>query len=380
MAAVTGNTSVTVTGTDGGSFANAAIGSSSITVIGTVNAEFHYAVIGDSSITIVDNPTALLLGGYGSTNITAYSEAFSGAEGTIGNFHTEFSGTGITDEDAVGTIGNFDTEFVGTGAEYGTIGNFKTTFSGTATGTDVVTTTTGTGLIGNFQSALSGTGGEYGLIGNFASSFSGVGSDIGVITGTIGNFGSVLSGTANGYNAIVGTIGNFGNGTFYADGTIGNFASTFSGTATFTPVTPQTYALVMNINTNAVTRYTNYGFIKIVTINWHYYGVKADGLYLLEGTTDSGTAIDGNITTKEFDFGTNQSKNVSYIYLDSDTTETITPYIDTVTGTAQSSQYSGRRVRLGRGTRGRYWKFKISTIQKLQGVEFMPDLLQRKVK
>lgn len=139
-------------------------------------------------------------------------------------------------------------------------------------------------------------------------------------------------------------------------------------------------ATVMNIANNAVTRYTGFAFDHIIKVDVNYIGVKSTGLYLLEGITDDGSEIDSYIVTKETDFGTTQSKNVSYVYLDSDTTETITPYIDTVIGTAQSSQFSGRRVRLGRGARGRYWRFKISGIQKLQGIEFMPDLLQRKVK
>ncbi len=43
--------------------------------------------------------------------------------------------------------------------------------------------------------------------------------------------------------------------------------------------------------TPEVTHYTNFPFTQIVRYKNSYYGVAADGLYLLEGTTDNGTAI-----------------------------------------------------------------------------------------
>ena len=42
---------------------------------------------------------------------------------------------------------------------------------------------------------------------------------------------------------------------------------------------------------NEVTRYTNFPFTHIIRHKNSYYGVNSSGLYLLEGTTDNGTAI-----------------------------------------------------------------------------------------
>ena len=139
-------------------------------------------------------------------------------------------------------------------------------------------------------------------------------------------------------------------------------------------------AYVMNVHTQESTKYSNFGFMHIINIGNKPYGVKADGLYLLEGTTDNGVAINGSATTKETDFGTFQSKNVPTAYLNSDTLTTITPIVDAVTHPAYSSTFGGRKTLIARGITGRYWKFKIDGIQQVEGVEFLPETRQRRVK
>jgi len=136
----------------------------------------------------------------------------------------------------------------------------------------------------------------------------------------------------------------------------------------------------MNVHTQESTKYSNFGFLHIINIGNKPYGVKADGLYLLEGTTDNGVAINGSATTKETDFGVFQSKNVPTVYLNSDTLTTITPTVDAVTYSAYSSTFGGRKTLIARGITGRYWKFKIDGIQQVEGVEFLPENRQRRVK
>lgn len=139
-------------------------------------------------------------------------------------------------------------------------------------------------------------------------------------------------------------------------------------------------AYVMNVHTQESTKYSNFGFLHIVNIGGKPYGVKADGLYLLEGTTDYGVAINGTVSTKETDFGSFHSKNVPTVYLNSDTLTTITPIVDAVTHPAYSSTFGGRKTLIARGVTGRYWRFKIDGIQQLEGVEFLPETRQKRVK
>lgn len=140
-------------------------------------------------------------------------------------------------------------------------------------------------------------------------------------------------------------------------------------------------AYVMNILTNEVTRYTEYPFFHIAKIGSNYYGINENGLYLI----DHNTLVGGSIRTADTDFADDgfsgfQSKNVSFAYLNSDTQTTVTPYVDGAKKTGQKTHFSGRRVVLGRGNRGRYWSFKIDNIQALQGIEYTPDKLSRRVK
>jgi hypothetical protein len=136
----------------------------------------------------------------------------------------------------------------------------------------------------------------------------------------------------------------------------------------------------MNILNNQVSRYTNYPFSHIVTVADKQYGVAADGLYLLDGTLDGTQEIASSITTKETDFGIFQSKNVPYVYLNGDDTYTVTPIVDGNNKPSVRSAFKGRKAHPGRGNKGRYWAFKIEGIHELQGLEYLPEILQRRVK
>jgi hypothetical protein len=141
-----------------------------------------------------------------------------------------------------------------------------------------------------------------------------------------------------------------------------------------------TIAYVLNVHTGESTRYTNQPFMHIIHLGGKAYGVKSDGLYLLEGTTDSGTAISGVLTTKDTDFGSFQSKRLEMVYLNSDTATTITPYYDGIATPVVTSGFGGRRTKMAKGANGRYIQLKIADIVKLQGAELLPQELQRRVK
>ena len=144
--------------------------------------------------------------------------------------------------------------------------------------------------------------------------------------------------------------------------------------------TSNSQAFVMNINTTVVSRWTNYPFDNIVSLGGKYYGVKSDGLYLLDGDLDISAKINGSITLKDTDFGVFQTKTLQYVYLNSDSEMTITPFVDGAQKPTQASRFGGRKTKLGLGNRGRYWQLKIEHIKKLEGIEALPNSLQRRVK
>lgn len=144
-------------------------------------------------------------------------------------------------------------------------------------------------------------------------------------------------------------------------------------------------AFVMNLNTNEVTRYTNYPFIHVARVGNEEYGFALDGIYRLNGPLDGLTKVNGQITTKDTDFNTQdfdgfQSKNVPLLYANTDNTIKVTAIVDGAAMPRQTSQFDGRKTKLARGARGRYWAMKVENITKLQGLEFLPEKLQRRVK
>ena len=140
-------------------------------------------------------------------------------------------------------------------------------------------------------------------------------------------------------------------------------------------------AFVMNIANSQVSRYTNYAFNNIVMVGKKYYGVKTDGLYLLEGTDDQGTDIIGSITSKDDDFDDKFSKNIPFVYLGCDDAKiAVTPTVDDVEYPTYVESFDGRKVKMARGIKGRYWRLRIDNIKRLQSMETIQETLDRRVK
>lgn len=140
-------------------------------------------------------------------------------------------------------------------------------------------------------------------------------------------------------------------------------------------------AFVMNADTGQVTRYTNFPFNNIIVVNEKYYGVTDSGFYLWEGSTDAGTEVVGSITTKDDDFGDMFSKNVPFVYLGCDDTDiAVTPIVDDYTYPTYIEDFDGRKVKMARGIKGRYWRLRIDKIKKLQSIETLQETLGRRVK
>jgi hypothetical protein len=140
-------------------------------------------------------------------------------------------------------------------------------------------------------------------------------------------------------------------------------------------------AFVMNVANYQVSRYTNYPFNNIVSVYGKHYGVTEDGLHLLEGETDIDTPVVGSITSKDDDFGDMFSKNVPFAYLGCDDVDiSITPTVDDVEYPTYVESFDGRKVKMARGIKGRYWRLRIDNIKKLQSMETIQETLDRRVK
>lgn len=74
-------------------------------------------------------------------------------------------------------------------------------------------------------------------------------------------------------------------------------------------------AWVVNLESGASTRYENFDFQGFAQIGEHYYGVRPDGLYRLEGNTDDGEPIRSYLALGRHDFGTAALKGVDNVYV-----------------------------------------------------------------
>jgi len=148
-------------------------------------------------------------------------------------------------------------------------------------------------------------------------------------------------------------------------------------------VADNTVVYAVNISNAETTRYLNYNFDSIVRLVGQYYGVRADGLYLLEGSDDNGTPIDAKIKTKDIDFGTSRHKRVPYMYLDTESQTKVTTEVEGKSVASYNSGFGGRRTQLAKGPKGRYWAFEVTNINGdamiLGSLEAHAEVLRRKV-
>lgn len=136
-----------------------------------------------------------------------------------------------------------------------------------------------------------------------------------------------------------------------------------------------------------VSRYTGYGFNSFATIDGKHYGAKADGVYMLEGTSDAGTDIDVGMVLGKLDFGTAKHKRVENVYVGVSATKAL--YLR-VTAEGQTYTYQARNVSAqlqqqrfdpGKGLRANFFEFELIGKDQVEisGVEFRAVPLSRRI-
>jgi hypothetical protein len=111
--------------------------------------------------------------------------------------------------------------------------------------------------------------------------------------------------------------------------------------------------LVLNTETMSITGYTNHQFKGMSVVDGHLFGVKDDGIYLLEGDTDNGTQINSEFLTGSTDMDQDRLKTVNMVHADSIGEFDVLVGID---GTVHQVEFNGR-ARPGRGARGMQLSF-----------------------
>lgn len=147
-----------------------------------------------------------------------------------------------------------------------------------------------------------------------------------------------------------------------------------------------------NSPVDEVTHYTNFPFDRIVRYQNSYFGVAADGLYLLEGTTDHDTvpkAIPWSFRTHLTDFGDPREKTIVSAYFGGrlGRSEKVTLYV----GEKETKAYTyttprgdtaqNYRQKFGRGLKARYQAVEAegSGTLELANMEFEIQTLKRRI-
>jgi len=146
---------------------------------------------------------------------------------------------------------------------------------------------------------------------------------------------------------------------------------------------------VLNLDTNATTRYEEYGFNSFFERDGKYYGVANDGIYFLEGNRDVEEPINALVELVNADLGSKKSKRVgeAYIHAASEGALVLKVTVEGETyyyAARSSSEYlASHRAAPGKGLNGVYWRFGVVNQDgddfTLAGVQYSPAVNDRKI-
>lgn len=121
-----------------------------------------------------------------------------------------------------------------------------------------------------------------------------------------------------------------------------------------------------NVATGDVTRYENFGFTSFAQVGMRTFGVKADGLYELEGDTDDGELRRGVVDFLTEDFGSAERKSVSLVYLGMATDGQVFLRVTTDRSVVKTYRVVNHgdtcKVRTAQGVRSRYWQARLEIV------------------
>lgn len=146
---------------------------------------------------------------------------------------------------------------------------------------------------------------------------------------------------------------------------------------------------IINPNLMASTALDNYDFTGFGQHKGRYYGIRPDGLYVLEGDTDDGAQIDSFISLGNKNFNTAKQKRVPHAYIGASTDGRMVlkvivhgqEYLYAVRN--PSTDMAEQRVDIGRGLRSNYWNFELMNREgadfEIDTIKFMPIVLERRI-
>ena len=137
--------------------------------------------------------------------------------------------------------------------------------------------------------------------------------------------------------------------------------------ASFEPLSEQGgETWVINTDTGASSLYESYSFNSFATIGGRMYGVRSDGLYLMEGSTDDGAPIRASLGFGSTDFDSDKLTRLEHAYIGVASTGRMFLRVILRDGTRYTyaarrndSYMAVQRIDVGRGIRASYMEFEL---------------------
>jgi hypothetical protein len=148
-------------------------------------------------------------------------------------------------------------------------------------------------------------------------------------------------------------------------------------------------AWVMNTQTGGLTTYDNFQFTSLAEYKGVIYATSASGVYALTGDTDEGRVIEAEVKTGFLDFGVEQTKRISDIFVgytggqlefDVETFDLPGEVYTYPMEEREAGAPRNNRVKPGRGLSSRYWRFSIRNVDgaAFQLYDVTPDIAASK--
>ncbi len=143
----------------------------------------------------------------------------------------------------------------------------------------------------------------------------------------------------------------------------------------------------VNARTGATTEYRDYTFNSFARRDTRYLAAADDGLYVLDGDTDNGSAIIAELASGFLQFAGTRFASFKAVYLGMHATGNV--FFRLTTGDGKTYTYrvvaqsmENTKVRVGKGLRARYFAFALETTGQdfdVDTIEFLPLGAQRRV-
>jgi hypothetical protein len=146
---------------------------------------------------------------------------------------------------------------------------------------------------------------------------------------------------------------------------------------------------VVNLANNATSTFENYPFNSFGVLGGRAFGLKGDGLYLLEGSTDDGQPIRASVSYGQQDFGSKTMKNMARAYVGASSAGKLLLRVtaDGITYTYEARDFSTtaaqQRFDVGRGLQANYFTFELVNQDgadfEIDGVSFFAAEFKRRI-